>query len=82
MTLVSSCLASSGTCLTIVSYYLPIYNFDYLLIYFFVVTQEPRLEDRRQFPTVFIEADGSRAYPAHQHANDLTHGFQVNTHVY
>eukprot|EP00933_Yihiella_yeosuensis_P045325 TRINITY_DN4069_c0_g1_i1.p1 TRINITY_DN4069_c0_g1~~TRINITY_DN4069_c0_g1_i1.p1 ORF type:complete len:447 (-),score=58.73 TRINITY_DN4069_c0_g1_i1:336-1676(-) len=33
--------------------------------------------DRRIAASVFVEADGARAYPAHQHGNDLTHGFQV-----
>jgi hypothetical protein len=34
-------------------------------------------EDRRVIPNVFIEADGGRAYPAHQHGRDLSHNFQV-----
>jgi len=35
------------------------------------------LNERRLKPNVFIEASGSRAYPAHQHGLDLTSGFQV-----
>jgi len=33
--------------------------------------------DRRLDPAVFIEPDGARAYPAHQHGTDLSNGFQV-----
>jgi len=33
-------------------------------------------EDRRLVPNIFIEADGARAYPAHQHGHDLSHNFQ------
>jgi hypothetical protein len=33
-------------------------------------------EDRRLIPNIFIEADGARAYPAHQHGRDLAHNFQ------
>jgi len=38
---------------------------------------DPVIEDPRLKPTIFIEPDGGRAYPAHQHGSDLSHNFQV-----
>ena len=42
-----------------------------------LVFEDQASEDRRVIPNIFIEPDGGRAYPAHQHGRDLTHNFQV-----